>query len=155
MLRVRLGTRALYSSRKYLRHSLICHHFIEQVKSMLLTVVISIPVLSCVLKIIELGGKYFYVYLWAFCFVFSIVMLTIVPVVIMPLFNTYSPLEVHMSNIRAGLRRTTTESCVGQAGEGYLNPLSNTYVKWRGIELPSSLVRRGLGRDVVRIAVCS
>ncbi len=61
---------------------------------MLLTVVISVPALSCVLKIIELGGRYFYVYVWAFMFVFSIFMLTIVPVVIMPLFNTYSPLEV-------------------------------------------------------------
>ena len=66
----------------------------EQVKSTLLTVAISVPALSCVLKIIELGGKYFYVYVWAFMFVFSIIMLTIVPVVIMPLFNTYSPLEV-------------------------------------------------------------
>eukprot|EP00903_Cladosiphon_okamuranus_P011068 g10449.t1 len=67
--------------------------FADKVKSMLLTVAISIPALSCVLKIIELGGKYFYVYVWAFCFVFSIFMLTIVPVAIMPLFNTYSPLE--------------------------------------------------------------
>lgn len=66
----------------------------EQVKSILLTVAISIPALSCVLKIIELGGKYFYVYLWAFMFLFSLVMLSIVPTVIMPLFNTYSPLEV-------------------------------------------------------------
>ncbi|CAM9302219.1 unnamed protein product [Scytosiphon promiscuus] len=65
----------------------------EQVKSILLTVAISIPALSCVLKIIELGGKYFYVYLWAFMFLFSLFMLSIVPTVIMPLFNTYSPLE--------------------------------------------------------------
>lgn len=69
-------------------------------KSILLTVVISIPALSCVLKIIELGGKYFYVYLWAFMFLFSLVMLSVVPTVIMPLFNTYSPLEVRGSLVR-------------------------------------------------------
>lgn len=61
---------------------------------MLLTVAISAPVLGCVLKIIELGGRYFYVYVWGFMFVFSIIMLTIAPVLIMPLFNKYTPLEV-------------------------------------------------------------
>ena len=76
---------------------------------MLLTVVISIPALTCVLKIIDWGGKHFYVYVWAFCFVFSIFMLTIVPVVIMPLFNTYSPLEVC---ITARFWRSTTGYCV-------------------------------------------
>lgn len=85
----------------------------EQVKSILLTVVISIPALTCVLKIIELGGKHFYVYVWAFCFVFSIFMLTIVPVVIMPLFNTYSPLEVC---IGAGFWHATREWCIRRGG---------------------------------------
>ena len=66
----------------------------KQAKSMLLTVVISAPVLGCVLKIIELGGRHFYVYVWGFMFVFSIIMLTIAPVLIMPLFNKYTPLEV-------------------------------------------------------------
>ena len=51
----------------------------KQAKSMLLTVVISAPVLGCVLKIIELGGRHFYVYVWGFMFVFSIIMLTIAP----------------------------------------------------------------------------
>lgn len=99
MLRLSLGNRVLYSNfcNAHVGRSFIYDRgfvFNEQVKSVLLTVVISIPALSCVLKIIELGGKYFYVYVWAFCFVFSIFMLTIVPVIIMPLFNTYSPLEV-------------------------------------------------------------
>lgn len=56
--------------------------------------VISAPALACILKIIELGGRYFYVYLWAFMFAFSVVMLTVAPVLIMPLFNKYTPLEV-------------------------------------------------------------
>ncbi|CAM9665580.1 unnamed protein product [Ascophyllum nodosum] len=63
------------------------------VKGILLTVAISCPALVCVLKIIELGGRYFYVYVWAFMFLFSVVMLTIAPVLIMPLFNKYTPLE--------------------------------------------------------------
>lgn len=107
----------IFERRKVLvRHSFNAARLVfnEQVKSILLTVVISIPALSCVLKIIELGGKYFYVYVWAFCFGFSIFMLTIVPVVIMPLFNTYSPLEVF---IGAGLLRAKTGSCVRRGWE--------------------------------------
>lgn len=69
-----------------------------QAKGMLLTVLISAPVLGCVLKIIELGGPYFYVYVWGFMFVFSIIMLTVAPVLIMPLFNKYTPLEVRVSS---------------------------------------------------------
>lgn len=61
---------------------------------MLLTIVISSPALMCVLKIIEMGGRYFYLYVWGFMFAFSVVMLTIAPVLIMPLFNKYTPLEV-------------------------------------------------------------
>lgn len=40
-----------------------------------------------------MGGENFYIYLWAFMFCFSVFMMTIVPVVIMPLFNSYEPLK--------------------------------------------------------------
>lgn len=72
----------------------------SQVKGLLLTAVIGAPALACVLKIIELGGRYFYIYVWGFMFAFSVVMLTITPVLIMPLFNKYTPLEVSMRHFR-------------------------------------------------------
>lgn len=40
-----------------------------------------------------MGGESFYIYLWAFTFAFSVFMMTIVPVVIMPMFNKYEPLK--------------------------------------------------------------
>jgi STE24 endopeptidase len=40
-----------------------------------------------------MGGEYFYIYVWGFMFVFSVFMMTIVPVFIMPLFNKYEPLQ--------------------------------------------------------------
>jgi STE24 endopeptidase len=39
-----------------------------------------------------MGGDFFYIYVWGFMFVFSVFMMTIVPVVIMPLFNKYETL---------------------------------------------------------------
>lgn len=39
-----------------------------------------------------MGGEHFHLYVWAFCFVFSLFMMTIYPVVIMPMFNKYEDL---------------------------------------------------------------
>lgn len=64
----------------------------DKIKSLLLTMLIGGPFVSLLLYIIQKGGPYFYIYVWAFMFVFSVFMMTIVPVFIMPLFNKYEPL---------------------------------------------------------------
>ena len=66
--------------------------FSDKLKSLLLTIAIGGPFVALLLTIIKSGGPYFYLYVWAFMFSFSVVMMTIVPVVIMPLFNKYEPL---------------------------------------------------------------
>mmetsp|Transcript_30115 Transcript_30115/g.62645 ORF Transcript_30115/g.62645 Transcript_30115/m.62645 type:complete len:525 (+) Transcript_30115:205-1779(+) len=66
--------------------------FTDKVKGLLLTCVFGGPFVALLLKIIKMGGESFYIYVWAFTFVFSVFMMTIVPVVIMPLFNKYEPL---------------------------------------------------------------
>jgi len=64
----------------------------DKVKSIILSFVIGGPFVSLLLYIIKKGGEYFYIYVWMFLFAFSVFMMTIVPVVIMPLFNKYEPL---------------------------------------------------------------
>jgi len=66
--------------------------FTDKLKSTVLTMLIGGPFVAALLKIIKWGGEYFYLYVWAFMFVFSIVMMTLVPVFIMPLFNKYETL---------------------------------------------------------------
>lgn len=66
--------------------------FTDKLQSFLLSNAIGLPVVAMILKIIKRGGDYFYIYIWAFMFVFSALMMTIVPVFIMPLFNKYEPL---------------------------------------------------------------
>ena len=66
--------------------------FADKIKSLILTFVIGGPFIALLLRIIQWGGDYFYLYVWAFMFCFSVFMMTIVPVVIMPLFNKYEPL---------------------------------------------------------------
>ena len=64
----------------------------DKIKGLGLMAVIGGPVTATLLKIIKMGGERFYLYVWGFMFVFSVIMMTIVPVFIMPLFNKYEPL---------------------------------------------------------------
>lgn len=64
----------------------------DKVKSTILSFVIGGPFIALLLYIIKNSGPYFYIYVWAFMFAFSVIMMTLVPVFIMPLFNKYEPL---------------------------------------------------------------
>lgn len=67
--------------------------FMDKLKSLFVSAVIGYPVMALLIYLIQWGGEYFYLYVWGFLLVFSIIMMTIVPVFIMPLFNKFTPLE--------------------------------------------------------------
>lgn len=66
--------------------------FKDKLLAILLSAVIGAPVVSAILWIIKAGGDHFYFYLWFFFLCFQLIMLTIYPTVIAPLFNKYEPL---------------------------------------------------------------
>ena len=45
------------------------------------------------LKILEIGGEFFYVYVWAFVSIVIFILIAIYPNVIAPLFNEFKPLD--------------------------------------------------------------
>lgn len=49
--------------------------------------------LTAIIYVVRNGGPYFYFYVWAFLCIMSIILMTIYPTVIAPLFNTYTPLQ--------------------------------------------------------------
>ncbi len=51
-----------------------------------------LPLTVAIIKIIQIGGDYFFVYLWAFVLVFTLFMMIIYPEFIAPLFDKYTPL---------------------------------------------------------------
>lgn len=65
----------------------------DMVKSTLLSAVFGIPILYAFLKIFEKFQTNFLWYICLFVFVVQILAITIIPVFIMPLFNTFTPLE--------------------------------------------------------------
>ncbi|OMP00337.1 Peptidase M48 [Corchorus olitorius] len=66
--------------------------FRDLIKGMCLAIVLGPPIVSAIIVIVQKGGPYLAIYLWAFMFVLSLVMMTVYPVLIAPLFNKFTPL---------------------------------------------------------------
>ena len=64
----------------------------DQVKKFAIMHVIMFPLLAIVIKIIQVGGDFFFVYLWFFVLAFTLFMLVVYPEFIAPLFDKYTPL---------------------------------------------------------------
>lgn len=64
----------------------------DKLKKLLLSQVISAPVVSGLVYIIKAGGNYFFFYLWLFTMSVLIFFMTIYPDLIAPLFDKYEPL---------------------------------------------------------------
>ena len=67
--------------------------FQDKVMTIGLTFLLGVPVLSLIIWIIRIGGPNFYYYVWACLCVVSIVLMTVYPTLIAPLFNKYTKLE--------------------------------------------------------------
>ena len=67
--------------------------FRDKLIMILLSLGLGAPILSCVVYLIRMGGKYFYFYVWSFLCIISVIMMTIYPTLIAPLFNKYTKLD--------------------------------------------------------------
>lgn len=65
----------------------------DQIKSLALSISLTLPIASAVIYIVQIGGQYFFVWLWLFVGVVTLLFVTIYPVFIAPLFDTYRPLD--------------------------------------------------------------
>jgi STE24 endopeptidase len=65
----------------------------DMLKGQLLGIVLGCPIISAVLKIVQVSGNEFFYYLWLFGICLQIFAITIYPIAILPLFNKLSPLE--------------------------------------------------------------
>lgn len=67
--------------------------FMDIMKGTLLAVIIGSPILALILWFFENAGSYSWLYCWIGVVLFSIVLQFLAPVLIMPLFNKFTPLE--------------------------------------------------------------
>jgi STE24 endopeptidase len=66
--------------------------WLDRVKGLLLSAVLGYPLLVLVLKIVEWTGALWWLWAWAALLAFQFLMLVLAPVLIMPLFNKFTPL---------------------------------------------------------------
>ncbi|XP_059607570.1 CAAX prenyl protease 1 homolog [Phlebotomus argentipes] len=65
----------------------------DQVKSFVVASVISLPIVAAVVAIVQSGGDYFFVWLWLFTSAVTLLLMTLYPSLIAPLFDKYRPLD--------------------------------------------------------------
>ncbi|KAI9576789.1 CAAX prenyl protease 1 homolog [Glossina fuscipes] len=65
----------------------------DQIKGLLVGNILTVLVSAAVVFIVQWGGEHFFIYLWVFAGVLSLILLTIYPIFIAPLFDKYTPLE--------------------------------------------------------------
>ncbi|XP_022770487.1 CAAX prenyl protease 1 homolog isoform X4 [Durio zibethinus] len=87
--------------------------FRDLIKGMCLAIVLGPPIVSAIIVIVQKGGPYLAIYLWAFMFVLSLVMMTLYPVLIAPLFNKFTPAYMYgfYKNKRIVLYDTLIQQC--------------------------------------------
>ncbi|VDN97030.1 unnamed protein product [Rodentolepis nana] len=61
----------------------------DRIKSLIVSLVIFMPVISALIWIIQAGGQYFYIYAYSFSFVVSMIFMFIYPEFIAPIFDRY------------------------------------------------------------------
>ncbi|KAK4352871.1 hypothetical protein RND71_028389 [Anisodus tanguticus] len=76
--------------------------FRDMIKGIALAIVIGPPIVASIITIVQInilialtmnkGGPYLAIYLWGFMLVLSLVMMTLYPILIAPLFNKFTPL---------------------------------------------------------------
>jgi STE24 endopeptidase len=64
----------------------------DMIKGIFLSIILGPPIVAAIIYIVQIGGPYLAIYLWGFMFVLAIVMMTLYPVLIAPLFNKFTPL---------------------------------------------------------------
>lgn len=65
----------------------------DALKGILLSAVIGLPLIACVLWLMEAMGELWWFYVWSFWLVFNLLVLLVYPSFIAPLFNKFKPLE--------------------------------------------------------------
>lgn len=87
---------------------------LDNLKAMLLTIVLGGPLLAAILWFFETSGSVAWLYCWTASVAFILIMQFLAPVVIMPLFNTFVPLAE--GELKEGITRYAAGQCFAIQG---------------------------------------
>ena len=116
-------------------------------KSTLVAVVLGVPLISGIIAIVKYTGSFFWFYLWLFMVAVSLIMVVLYPLVILPLFNKFTPLpegslkdKVVALSEKVGFSFSKVLVMDGSKRSGHSNAFFTGFGKQRQIVLFDTLI---------------
>ncbi|KAK3009395.1 hypothetical protein RJ639_014658 [Escallonia herrerae] len=123
--------------------------FRDMIKGIVLALLIGPPIVAAIVVIVQKGGPYLAIYLWVFMLVLSLVMMTVYPILIAPLFNKFTPLpdgelRVKIENLAASLKFPLKKLFVvdGSTRSSHSNAYMYGFFKNKRIVLYDTLIQQ-------------
>ncbi|KAG5626680.1 hypothetical protein H5410_011898 [Solanum commersonii] len=132
-------------------------YFRDMIKGIALSIVIGPPIVAAIIVIVQYeaildlqkGGPYLAIYLWGFILILSLVMMTIYPVLIAPLFNKFTPLpqgelRLKIENLASSLKFPLKKLFVvdGSTRSSHSNAYMYGFFKNKRIVLYDTLIQQ-------------
>jgi STE24 endopeptidase len=130
----------------------------DSIKKFFVSLLLTVPVISAVIWIVQMGGPYFFVYVWIFLSVIIFVMMTIYPEFIAPLFDKYtalpeSDLKKKIEALAKRLEYPLTKLYVVQGSKRSSHSNAYMYGFWKNkrIVLYDTLLSKELNEELKKI----
>ncbi|XP_055704882.1 CAAX prenyl protease 1 homolog [Phlebotomus papatasi] len=127
----------------------------DQLKGIAVASVISLPIVAAVVAIVQRGGEFFFVWLWLFTSAVTLLLMTIYPSVIAPLFDKYKPLDEgplrkSIENLAASLKFPLAQLYVVEGSKRSAHSNAYFYGLWgskRIVLFDTLLLNKGAASD--------
>ncbi|MCL4787531.1 MAG: M48 family metallopeptidase [Verrucomicrobia bacterium] len=123
--------------------------WLDRVKGFALALVLGFPLLALVLKFVEWTGEWWWLWAWGALLVFQLVMVVLAPVLILPLFNKFTPLpegslRERLSRLAGRTRFPARDLQVmdGSKRSRHSNAFFTGFGRWRKIVLFDTLLEQ-------------
>lgn len=123
--------------------------WLDRVKGFLLALVLGYPLLALVLKFVEWTGDAWWMWAWGALLAFQLLMLVLAPVLILPLFNKFTPLpqgslRERLSRLaeRTQFRAQSIQVMDGSKRSRHSNAFFTGFGRWRKIVLFDTLIEQ-------------
>ncbi|XP_047937597.1 CAAX prenyl protease 1 homolog [Salvia hispanica] len=134
--------------------------FKDMIKEIILAIVICPPIVAAIITIVQKGGPYLAIYLWGFMLIVSLIMMTVYPVLIAPLFNKFTPLpegelKTKIENLASSLKFPLEKLFVvdGSTRSSHSNAYMYGFFKNKRIVLYDTLIQLSNNEEEVVAAV--
>jgi STE24 endopeptidase len=120
---------------------------LDRIKGFALAIVLGYPLLVLILKLVEWTGAFWWLWAWACMMGFQLLMVVLAPVLIMPLFNKFTPLpegdlreRLLALGQRTGFRASTIQVMDGSKRSRHSNAFFTGFGSFRKIVLFDTLI---------------